>query len=975
MTDACPGEDDLLACAEGRLAPDPRAALEAHLDGCAACRGELAALVRFLGPSTAAAEPSPLERIGRYIVLRRLGAGAMGVVYAAYDPELDRKIAVKVLHTHRSAADQARLLREAQALARLGHPNVVAVYDAGAIDGRVFMAMEFVDGATLAAWRTARHHSRGELLATLIQAGRGLIAAHAAGVVHRDFKPDNVLVGTDGRVRVSDFGLASTSANSAEDSLVDLRDLTGASPTRLTRTGALVGTPAYMAPEQWLGQPVDARTDQFAFAIALYEALTGRHPFMTGDDDFASLRAAVLGGHVPRPPGKRMPLRIYRAVCRALRVDPVQRFPTLAELLAELEPPPVRRRLWLPVAGAAALAAGWLNSRDAAPLCLVDRLGDVWSPARADQVEQALSAAPAGHAAEVASRVRSALDIYAEKWRALYSDVCQATHVRGDQSPQLLDLRMQCLERRRLALAGLVDVLLVPGVELVDTAIQAAVALPRLDPCSDPVALRAQRELPDAPHARGQLAAAQALLARGRALLDAGRYTQGLVLAEDALRASLRLAYRPLEAEAQLLRAELYERTIDLDAARTAAREAVWAAEAAGEYRVAARAWLLQTTQVRLSPEQPAEVEALTRHADRILEHIGGDPEITALRSTRLARAAWAIHDIPRSVTLAELGVQQLRALHGPVDPRVASALNSLGAALWAAGRPVDARAAYVEALAIDRAVLGSGHPAVAILLTNIGELDNASGAAADARALHLEALGIAEASLGPRHGTVAAILANLGSSTHALGDVDGALALTLRALEIARDAVGPDDGFVAILHTTIGQRARLLGDTASAIDHGRRGHATMQALFGDLAIDTLGALCGTAAALQDAGDVAAATPLLDQVIASLDRGVAPRSLHAVALARRARIWLATSQPALAAAALTRGEPMLDSGPEVRAVHTLALAELADLRPGGRPAARALALRASLLAHDAHDRPIAGAVRRWLADHPPQAQP
>ena len=247
------------------------------------------------------------QLVGRYVVLAPLGAGGMGVVYAAFDPQLDRKVALKLLHSEAVSASgatqskndgYARLLREAQAMARLRHPNVVAVHDVGKIDERVFIAMEFVEGGTLKQWLRARPRTRQEVLAVFIQAGRGLMAAHEAGLVHRDFKPDNVLVSVKGQAQVLDFGLAKATEEGERPSPGESRTNLGTSTlsTNLTQVGAILGTPAYMAPEQHLGDVTDARTDQFSFCVALWSALYREAPF--AGESLGELASSVCGGEL-----------------------------------------------------------------------------------------------------------------------------------------------------------------------------------------------------------------------------------------------------------------------------------------------------------------------------------------------------------------------------------------------------------------------------------------------------------------------------------------------------------------------------------------------------------------------------------------------------------------------------------------------------------------------------------------------------
>ena len=309
-------------------------------------------------PATATAEargqPPPLRQIARFAVLRELGRGAMGVVYAGYDEELDRRVAIKLVDRGdptRASLGRNQLLREAQALARLIHPNVVAVFDAGVHDGRVYLAMEYVHGVDLQQWLAAGPRGWREVAATFLQAGAGLLAAHKVGLVHRDFKPSNVLVGDDGRVRVADFGLATPRGDEPGDAAVtqdiDLHRSPGAR-SQLAATvagaGALVGTPAYMAPEMFHRAPATAASDQYAFCVALYEALHGRLPFAA--DSLVALVYEVLHAELPTaPPNPAVPAWLHALVLRGLARDPAQRFPDLGALLVELARDPEAERL------------------------------------------------------------------------------------------------------------------------------------------------------------------------------------------------------------------------------------------------------------------------------------------------------------------------------------------------------------------------------------------------------------------------------------------------------------------------------------------------------------------------------------------------------------------------------------------------------------------------------------------------------
>ncbi|MFP2963151.1 serine/threonine-protein kinase, partial [Myxococcus sp. 1LA] len=300
-------------------------------------------------------------RVGRYHILETLGAGGMGAVYSAYDPELHRRVAIKLLHPDANPAARSdgssRLLREAQAMARLSHPNVVSVYDAGTFAGRVFIAMERVDGLSLRHWLRAEHRTWREVLDLFRQAGRGLAAAHAAGLVHRDFKPANVLVSKEGRAQVTDFGLARNTADleAAEAGRGTTPALPRMAPedllqTALTEAGLVMGTPAYMPPEQHEDGRIDARGDQFSFCASLYEALYGQLPF-NGKRPDEYLEEARTGRVRPPPRGSRVPAWVLRAVTRGLSPVPEARFPSMGVLLDALGADPLaawRRRGTVP---------------------------------------------------------------------------------------------------------------------------------------------------------------------------------------------------------------------------------------------------------------------------------------------------------------------------------------------------------------------------------------------------------------------------------------------------------------------------------------------------------------------------------------------------------------------------------------------------------------------------------------------------
>jgi len=381
----CPGDETIGAYVAGDLAAHTREDIEHHLDTCASCQELVAALARKVattvgaapGHGTRAGEPPRREVLGRYVIDGVLGSGGMGVVYRAHDPELGRKVALKVVRPHGDhdqTQARARLVREARAMAKIAHQNVIVVHDAGSVGDDVFIAMELVDGANLADWESAAPRPWREVVDVYLQAARGLAAAHRAGLVHRDFKPHNALIAGDGRVRVLDFGLARSvddgprlrpSAPPADpaDAPIDASGETVPSPgvasadATLTRTGAIMGSPRFMSPEQHLGERADARTDQFSYCVALYHALYGCYPY--AESTYAALSTAVTEREAaPAPRISKVPAAIGRVLARGLRRTPDDRFPSMDALATALSAAARRRRTrWIAAVAAIVVTA------------------------------------------------------------------------------------------------------------------------------------------------------------------------------------------------------------------------------------------------------------------------------------------------------------------------------------------------------------------------------------------------------------------------------------------------------------------------------------------------------------------------------------------------------------------------------------------------------------------------------------------
>ena len=461
----CPDEAELVGFVGQHVSAERRREIENHFDSCAECR-QLAFALASGGSSKGTSALAAGTSVGRFVIEAQLAAGAMGIIYRARDSMLRRNVALKLLRLADRASEdaQARMLREAQGLARLDHPNVVTVYETGLHDGEVFIAMELIHGVSLDRWLRAQHRGWREIAVVLAQAGQGLAAAHAAGLVHRDIKPANIMIADDRRVKVVDFGLARAVAESMPRERPSF-DTT----TRLTATGTLVGTPAYCAPEQLAGYEVDTASDVFSFCITCCEALFGKRPFeaSTARDLLARMgdRDALV---LPRTP--RLPARLRALLQRGLSFEPTQR-PTLTELVTALGDRGIRPRVFVAAAAAAAIVAFVAIAvvpRGAADPCAGSRseLAAVWS---ATQREQARN-----HFGNTATweELSGTLDGYTRQWQLLREGACRATN----------NVASKCLDERRVELERLVRelVTLEPG-----GALASARGLPALGDCSD----------------------------------------------------------------------------------------------------------------------------------------------------------------------------------------------------------------------------------------------------------------------------------------------------------------------------------------------------------------------------------------------------------------------------------------------------------------------------------------------------------
>ena len=541
--------------------------------------------------------------VGRYVVLGPLGTGAMGIVLRAYDPRLEREVALKILRPDAlSTRARTRLLREARAMARLSHPNVVGLYDAEIDDVHgVVLTMELVDGGNLREW-LLEQPAWTAVLDRFIAAGRGLAAAHDAGLLHRDFKPANVLVGRDGRVRVTDFGLAlaATSSDDQRGGSASEDPTTSTSSrsrpaTRVTEHGLIVGTLAYMAPEQHHTADLTAAADQFAFCASLWHGLTGAMPF--DGTNAAELVVQKAGQAIEWPSSSSVPARVVTALRRGLSARPQDRWPTMTALLDELDGARTRRRrlssvlVGATLLGFTAWAAASAATQEPEPCQQGDeQLEGVWSEARRQAVRDAMASTNLDYAERVADDTFDTLDRYATDWTASYTDNCRATHVRREQSAEAMDLRMSCLSRARAGLDKVVETLGTGTPPSVDKAYAIVGGLPPLARCDDPVALRSEAPLPADPETAEAVVSARRELAQIEILARAGLYDNASSQLEKLAETTAGLDQLALSLEVDVLRGRLMSAMGKPDDAAELYAAAVPRALSAGLRRVAADA-------------------------------------------------------------------------------------------------------------------------------------------------------------------------------------------------------------------------------------------------------------------------------------------------------------------------------------------------------------------------------------------------
>jgi tetratricopeptide (TPR) repeat protein len=765
----------------------------------------------------------PGTSIGRYVVREHLGSGGMGVVYAADDPDLGRRVALKLVLTTwgRSPTMQQleRIQREAQAMAKVAHPSVVPVYDIGAWltdtgDQHLYIAMELVEGRDAAQWLAETPRAPTEIFAVFLDIARGLAAAHRGGIVHRDFKPSNVIVGDDGRARVTDFGLAITEelgSTPASGALPTGRSGAGTDPRSAT---AVVGTPGYMAPEQRRGEQVDARADQYSFCVALHEALYGVRPPPSSqvlDDATGIRRAPVCRNRVPRA--------VWRVLCRGLAPDPDKRWRDLDAVVDALTQAtrPRRRGIVLAAAAFATVIVVAAPSRDVPCATGEAAFAQAWGPDTLGRIERERARARGTDAAKwdvVSDALRRRVDAYA----TLLDETCTQADARHRR------LAMRCLGERRAELRTIAEVLRNDATVDITRLEDTVSGLADVDRCAD-TSSRAEEAYAAAGLREG--------LAEADVLFHMGRLDAALARVDSLLAEGDELEGEPLLAELYFERGAILETMSEFEAAEESLSRAYFAALTSAADSTAFEA---ARVLVFIFGEREGDHEAAlhwARYARSSLDRLGTPPESEA----QLLNSIGAAHQGRRKwvdATAAHRRALELRRRTlPPGDPDIAVSLNNLGNTLVETGAYDEAMEHHREAQRIWAADEGAESTAVAMSLLNQGNVEHLRHHNAEARRLYTEALAMYERIVGPEDPRTARAVFGLAQALYRLRETDEALVRYQQAFAAWEARLGPDNPSTAF---ALGPFARALadvGDLESASAALRRGIELRAQLYG----------------------------------------------------------------------------------------------------------------------------------------------
>jgi serine/threonine-protein kinase len=909
----CPGDDTITLFTCGGLEEQDRTALEGHLADCASCRKVVGVLRTALPHLSADAMSSgllaktglvaPGTAIGRYRIQELVGAGGMGVVYGAFDPDLDRKVALKLLYPTLGAGDGdlARLRHESKAMARLKHENVATIHDIGSYHDQLYLVLEYVEGATLRAW-VGGDRPWTTVLDTFVAAGRGLAAAHEAGIVHCDFKPDNVLIAGDGRPVVTDFGLAQIVADTRAHA-VDAPP-TGVEGSFVQRTahGQLFGTPAYMAPERFdAATAAGVQGDVFAFCVSLHEVLYGQRPF--AGTTLAEVRASVESGAIVEPPASDVPAWIHRVLARGLSSDLAVRHASMTELLAELAPKPRRRTLWWAVAATVVLAGGaaaWLLARGDEPATCDARseLAGTWDAGVRARVGAALTAGGAFDAAR--DRIQRALDRYADAWVRTSDEMCSR--------PEATEVQRRCLRTARIQLRTLTEQLALGGAPIVKASDRAVGELPSIDDCTTAAAGRPE---PSDPAVRAEVDQLRDELDVVLGLDSAAKFDAAKSALDGIAPRADKTGYRPLQAEVQFVRARILRGTAAPEAVAEAFRDAAAKAEAAGHDVLAVKVWSSLAFDAGQARGDFARGREYATYAAAALVRIGGDARL----EEKLAGVRGAIEWRDGKFDAARREFQRELVLAGNDPAARVEALAGLGHVDEDSGHLADALAEQLAALDLRRSVYGDDNPEVARSYTGLGSVMMKMGKSEDSLAYYRKAEDVTLRAFGPKHTASAIAAHNVGGILRDLERPVEAEQEFRRAVAIFTAAFGPEHPYVAKSQDSLGMALFDQKRYPEAIAELEHSVAVRRKAYGEDHVETIIGITDLGIVLREAGRTAEAIALAEKSVAGMTKVYgADNPETALAMLGQARALIAGHRKRDAAAVLDRAEAIFKKG-------------------------------------------------------------
>ena len=754
-------------------------------------------------------------RVGRFVLLRKVGEGGMGEVHAAYDEKLGRRVALKVVHPHRTDSPRSsqRFLREAQAMARLSHPNVIQLYEAGEHEGLTYLVLEFVEGPTLDTWLVDESHSAAEILAVFRAIGLGLAAAHKAGVVHRDFKPGNVLLPAGGEPKVADFGLATLGLHS--DRLAETGPAPNSSDVRLTRTGELAGTPLFMSPEQWERGTGDARSDQFSFCVALYRAIYRADPF--GGDSLAQRRERVTATDATSPPATAgAPAWLWPVLARGLRRDPSDRYPTMNQLLSALAYDPTKRRrtvaLGLAAAASIGVAIAWgpMERRRVKERCEAEaaRIYRGWGQSQREGVRTAFAkvATEVPYATPAWDATHPRIDAYAEAWSRERERACVSAGLTHPLPEELASRSHRCFEELAEQFDVSVAALRDATAPLVDQATALLDRLPAPTLCREPKHLAQRPGIPDRAGASPEYHAIRRALMQAGILSWRGQTKEARMTARPLIERARALGLPSLLARTYAVLGEVEMMAWRGPQAEDAFRQAYRVAAAAGDDQVALEAavgLMFVLTEMAGRPQ-----EALWWHdvAQPLIKRLGlADHPDVAQAWRGYGGAQHALGNFEEALVAYRHAHATMRAAFGPSSTLTATLFGDMATVQLDLEEYDDARETLEGTIAVLQAARGPDHPSIAVQLNNLGAVHAAAGDLDGALASYERGLRITEAAYGPDHTRCAVFYSNIAHTHVDQRNYAAAVPLARQAVRLRRDAFGRG-------HVSVGSSLRVLG-------------------------------------------------------------------------------------------------------------------------------------------------------------------